>query len=192
MFPFFLLFSQAMRFVYLFFFKILGWKIEGDVPRNLTKYIIAVAPHTSNWDFLVGLAVRSIMRFKSNFLGKKELFKKPWGWLFTRLGGYPVDRSSKTNKVDQVVQVIKDSDRFVIAIAPEGTRKKVEKWKTGFYYMAFQSGIPIVFTSIDYENRRVKFNAPFTPTGNLEHDAPQMAAYFKNIKGRNRSAGPVI
>ncbi len=181
-----------MRFIYLFFFKLRGWKIEGDVPRGLHKYIIAVAPHTSNWDFLLGLAVRSILNFRSNFLGKKELFKKPFGWLFKSLGGYPVDRSNKSNLVEQVVQLINTSSSFVLAIAPEGTRKNVGKWKTGFYHIAFQAGIPIVFVCLDYGRKTVKFNLPFYPTGNFEQDAPSMAAYFKNVSGKNRKVAPVF
>ena len=173
-----------MRFVYLFFFKLLGWKIEGDVPRNLTKYIIAVAPHTSNWDFLVGLAVRSIMRFKSNFLGKKELFRKPWGWLFTTLGGYPVDRSSKTNKVDQVVQVIKNSDHFVVAIAPEGTRKKVDKWKTGFYYIAMKANVPILPVAFDYGKKEVRLMPIFQPTGDIEADLKVLKSKYVGVVGK--------
>ncbi len=181
-----------MRLLYLFFFRLLGWKIEGDVPRNLSKYIIAVAPHTSNWDFLIGLAVRSIKRFPSNFLAKKELFRKPFGWLFRYLGGYPVDRSSKSNMVDQVVQIINNSRQFVIAIAPEGTRKNVSKWKTGFYHIAYSASIPIVFTSFDYNTRTVRFHPPFSPSGNYQEDAPLMAACFNNIRGKNRGVAPVL
>lgn len=181
-----------MRYLYLFFFKLFGWKIEGDVPRNISKYIIAVGPHTSNWDFLIGLAVRSILRFRSNFFGKKELFKWPFGWLFRKLGGYPVDRSNKSNMVEQVVQIINESSYFVTAIAPEGTRKEVKKWKSGFYHMAYAAGIPLVFTSIDYPSKTVKFNAPFYPSGDYEKDAGQMASYFKNIMGKGRGMGPVF
>lgn len=181
-----------MRWIYKFFFFLLGWKIEGDVPRQLNKYIIAVAPHTSNWDFLVGLATRSIKKFRSNFLGKKELFNPPFGWLFKRLGGYPVDRKMKTHMVEQVVSIIKSNDHFVIAIAPEGTRKSVSKWKSGFYHMAHQAGIPIVFTSIDYPSKTITFNAPFYPSGDFVADAPLMAAYFAGKKGKNRGPSPVI
>ena len=176
-----------MRAIYYFFFIFIGrWKIKGDVPRHLSKYIIAVAPHTSNWDFMIGLAVRSIKRFKSNFLGKKELFTSPLGWLFTKLGGYPVDRSHKTHLVDQVVQLIHQNNHFVIAIAPEGTRKSVSKWKTGFYHMAFKGGIPIVFASFDYPSKTVEFSPPFYPSGNFELDVPLIEKFFEGKMGKTR------
>lgn len=183
----------SMRSVYYFFFiRLGGWKIQGDVPRDLKKYIIAVAPHSSNWDFPIGLAVRSIKRFKSNFLGKKELFKAPFGWLFRKLGGYPVDRSHKTNLVDQVVDIIKNNEHFVIAIAPEGTRKKVDKWKSGFYHIAHKAGIPIVYASFDYPTKTVEFRSPFYPTGDLEKDAKVIMEFFEGKRGKNRKVCPVI
>lgn len=181
-----------MRAVYYFFFVLVGgWKIKGDVPRNLRKYIIAVAPHTSNWDFLIGLAVRSIKRFPSNFLGKKELFTSPFGWLFKKLGGYPVDRSKHTHLVDQVVQLIQENEQFVVAIAPEGTRKSVNKWKTGFYHMAYKGGIPIVLASFDYPSKTVEFSTPFYPTGDFDQDAPVIARFFDGKKGKTRGITPV-
>ncbi len=178
---------HKMRAIYYFFFVIVGrWTIKGDVPRDITKYIIAVAPHTSNWDFLIGLAVRSIKRFKSNFLGKKELFTSPFGWLFTRLGGYPVDRSQHTHLVDQVVQLIQANDHFVVAIAPEGTRKNVTKWKTGFYHMAYKGGIPIVFASFDYPSKTVEFSPPFYPSGDFSKDAIEITRFFDGKRGKTR------
>ncbi|MBL0030856.1 MAG: 1-acyl-sn-glycerol-3-phosphate acyltransferase [Bacteroidetes bacterium] len=108
-----------MKFLYkLIFLKALKWKIVGQVPEE-KKYIIVVAPHTSNYDFMIGLAVRSIMGFKASFLGKKELFRWPFGWLFRKLGGYPVDRSKHTNLVDAVAAIFDAHDKFAIAIAPE-------------------------------------------------------------------------
>lgn len=168
-----------------------GWKIEGDVPRDIHKYIIAVAPHTSNWDFPIGVAVRSIKRFKSNFLGKKELFQPPFGWLFRLLGGYPVDRQHKSNLVEQVIEIATKNDHFVIALAPEGTRKSVSKWKTGFYQIAYGANIPIVFCSLDYSKKLVYFHIPFYPTGDFVADAPKMASYFKGVQGKTRGITPI-
>lgn len=178
--------------MYRFFFFRAGWKITGDVPRHLNKYIIAVAPHTSNWDFLLGLAVRSIMKFQSNFLGKKELFTFPFGWLFRKLGGYPVDRKNKSQLVEQVAAIARNSDHFVIAIAPEGTRKAVSKWKTGFYHIAFKAGIPIVFCSLDYKNKNVSFYPPFYPCGDFQQDAPAMKKFYVGIRGKNRNVADIL
>jgi len=184
--------TLSMRFIFKLVFKILGWKVSGDVPRNLNKYIIVVAPHTSNWDFPIGVAVRSIMQFKSNFLGKKELFDSHLGWLFKRLGGFPVDRSKSTNMVDEVVKIIEKEDHFVVAIAPEGTRKKVQRWKTGFYFIASKAKIPIVMAGIDYKRKTVFFDKPFYPCGELEKDAIIMQDFFKDKVGKNGMAAPVL
>jgi 1-acyl-sn-glycerol-3-phosphate acyltransferase len=117
-----------VKYIYKFIFWVLGWKIVGDVPRDQKKYIIITVPHTSNWDFIIGVMVRGIMGFKSKFLGKKSLFKAPYGWLFRWLGGYPVDRSRSRNLVDQVIDIYNQHREFVIAVAPEGTRKT---WMNG-------------------------------------------------------------
>ncbi len=169
----------------------LGWKIEGDVPRDIHKYLIVVAPHTSNWDFMIGLAVRSIMRFPSNFLGKAELFKPPYGWLFYRLGGHPVNRKLSTNLVDQVAGIFKQKDQFVIAIAPEGSRKKADKWKTGFYFIALKAEIPIVMTGLDYHQKKIVFDKPFYPSGDFNSDSVLMMNFFSKFQGKNRGINPI-
>ena len=114
----------------------MGWKLIGDVPHHEKKYIIIVAPHTTNLDFIIGILVRGILGFNSKYLGKKSLFKAPFGWFFRMMGGYPVDRSRSTNLVDQVVEIFNNHEEFVIGLAPEGTRENVGEWKTGFYFIA--------------------------------------------------------
>lgn len=175
-----------MRPVYKFFFWLFRWKIIGDVPRNYKKYIIVVAPHSSNWDFIIGLAVRSILKFHSNFLGKEELFRPPFGKLFYWLGGYPVNRKHSEQLVDQVAGIFRKKEQFVIAIAPEGTRKNVGRWKTGFYYIALKANIPIVMAGLDYPSRSVTFHAPFFPCGDFETDAAYMMKFFSGFRGKNK------
>jgi 1-acyl-sn-glycerol-3-phosphate acyltransferase len=175
----------------LLFFRLLGWKIIGDPPA-LRKYLIVVAPHTSNWDFMIGLAVRSIKRIQANFLGKRELFRPPYGWIFRKLGGYPVDRKSSSQLVDQIVQIAQREERFIVAIAPEGTRSSVEKWKTGFYYIAVGAEIPIVLVAVDYPSKTVIWGPPLYPSGDLSRDAVKIDAFFKDKKGKNRGAAPVL
>lgn len=182
-----------MRTLYILIFsKLLKWKIKGDVPRHLKKYIIAVAPHTSNWDFMIGLAVRSILRFKSNYLAKKELFDSPLGWLFYRLGGQPVDRKHSANLVDQVAGIFDSKEEFVIAVTPEGTRKNVKKWKTGFYYIALKAGIPIVLAGIDYPSKTVEFSQPLFPTGDFNQDIEEMMRFFRKFRGKNRGVSEAV
>lgn len=143
-----------------------------------------VAPHTSNIDFLVGLAARSILRLQTKYLAKKELFKPPFGWLFYALGGYPVDRSKNTNTVDKVVDIFNHHDRFSICITPEGTRKYAESWKTGFHKIARQAGIPIIMVAFDYRTKTVYAQPPFYPTENLEADLEKIKAYYRQFKGK--------
>lgn len=167
-----------MRSLFKFIFRLTGWRIIGSVPTTENKYIIIAAPHTSNWDFIIGVMVRSIVGFDSKFLGKKSLFRKPFGWLFRWLGGIPVDRSRAANLVDQVVSIFNDHDKFVLAIAPEGTRKNVTEWKTGFYYIAHGAGVPIVRSKIDIPNKTVTFYKPFMTTGSIEKDLPKIKEVY--------------
>ncbi len=170
----------------------MGWKIKGDVPRHLNKFLIVVAPHSSNWDFIIGLFVRCILKFKSFYLAKSQLFKRPWGWLFRSLGGYPVDRKSSHNLVDQVVEMINKNDYFVLAITPEGTRKNVSRWKTGFYFIAKKSAVPLVLTSIDYIKKEVEFNPPYYLSGNIIEDENYINTIYSTVSGKNRKPAKFI
>jgi 1-acyl-sn-glycerol-3-phosphate acyltransferase len=179
-----------LRPIYNFIFKSLGWKISGSFPPELKKYIVAVAPHTSNWDFPVGVMVRSILKMQNaKFLGKSSLFKPPFGWLFRAMGGYPVDRSKHNDLVQQVVDIFNAHDQFIVAIAPEGTRQKVDKLKTGFYYMAKKAAIPIIPCGFDFATRTIVIGAPFYPSDNVEDDMNQLLSFYRNIKGANPELG---
>ena len=172
------------RILYNFFFSLFGWKIEGKLPDE-KKYIIIVAPHTSNWDFMIGLCARSILRFDAKFLGKKELFKFPFGALFRWLGGVPVDRSKHVNMVDAVAELFNQREQFIVAIAPEGTRKYVPQWKTGFYYVALKANVPIGLGFMDYEKRECGIYKVIYPTGDFNKDMKVIMDFYKNIKGKN-------
>jgi 1-acyl-sn-glycerol-3-phosphate acyltransferase len=165
--------------------KLFGWKIINHIPPELKKYIIAVVPHTSNWDFPLGLLVRSALKLKTGFIGKKSLFAFPHGFLFYWLGGQPVDRKKSTNYVDQVAEVFKRKDRFSMAIAPEGTRKKVKSLKTGFYYIAKKADVPIILCKFDAGSRIVEMSAPFYPGDDKEKDFAFIENYFKDVRGIN-------
>ncbi|MBX2913149.1 MAG: lysophospholipid acyltransferase family protein [Cyclobacteriaceae bacterium] len=179
-----------LRPLYLLVFKALGWKIQGAFPPDIKKYIVAVGPHTSNWDFMVGLAGRSILRIqKAKFLGKSTLFKPPFGWVFRMLGGYPVDRSQRHDMVAQVASLFASHDEFVLAIAPEGTRKKVEKLRTGFYYIAKKANIPIVPVGFDYGKKEIVVSPPLYPTGDFDHDMALLLGFYRNIVGKNPELG---
>lgn len=176
------MFPILSRFI---FFRLLRWNLIGAFP-DLNKYIIAVVPHTSNFDFIIGVLVRSISKQSINFVGKKELFS-PWiGWFFKGMGGVPVDRSKKGNTVNAIVKQFNTRKRFRIAIAPEGTRKKVTQWKTGFYHIAHKAVIPVIPVAFDYLKKQVVIYAPFYTTGNMEKDFEALRQLYGDAVGRKQ------
>ena len=179
-----------LRPFYLLMFKLFGWRTRGHFPKDIKKYVIAVAPHTSNWDFIVGLAGRSIFRIRrAMFLGKDSLFKPPFGWFFRWLGGHPVDRSKSHDMVHQVAQLFNTHDQFILAMAPEGTRKKVEKLRTGFYFIAKAAGVPIVPVGFDFKKKEIVVADPLYPTENFDSDMDKLLSFYRSITGKNPELG---
>lgn len=178
------------RPLYQLIFKLWGWKIIDDRPADLGPCIYVVAPHTSNWDFLVGLCVRSIARLGNvRYLAKKQLFMPPFGWFFRALGGYPVDRSRNTNLTEQVVHYFRTVPDFALAITPEGTRKRVDKWKTGFWRIAHDAQVPLILSSFDFSRKQVILREPYYVSEDMERDIAWMMEYFSQFKGRNADQG---
>jgi 1-acyl-sn-glycerol-3-phosphate acyltransferase len=164
--------------------SLFGWKIKGCVP-NLPKMILVGAPHTSNWDFILTISTMFALGIQLNWLAKDTLFRKPFGGLFRYLGGIGVDRSQSNNLVDTIVNEFKMRESILLAIMPEGTRTKVKRWKTGFYYMALQAKVPILLITFDYGRKIMKIGPSITPTGDIETDLPHIQTYYQNIKGKN-------
>ena len=165
-------------------FKIIGFKIEGNYPLEQKKMIIAVVPHTSNWDFPLGILTKWYLGANINFIGKSSLFKKPYGWFFRYLGGTPIDRSKSQNTVRAVANAFEREERLTIAIAPEGTRSKVDRLKGGFYYIAKLAEIPILLVKFDFQNRLVGFSELFYPSENEEKDWEFLNNYWNGIHGK--------
>lgn len=173
------------RLIYKFiFFTILKWKIQGDGSPEFKKSVFIAVPHTSWHDFFLGIFSRGILKLQINFVAKKELFKFPFGLYFKWMGGAPLDRNGNQNMVNSIVEVYENNEVFRLCIAPEGTRKKVTHFKTGFYYIATQLQIPIIAVAFDYRNRVVIFHPPFFPTGNIEADMPQIENIFNGVIGK--------
>ncbi|CAL66467.1 1-acyl-sn-glycerol-3-phosphate acyltransferase [Christiangramia forsetii] len=170
----------------LVFFKILGWKLENNFNPEIKKCVVIVAPHTSSYDFLIGILVRKIMRTKINFVGKKELFKPPLGWYFRAVGGSPIDRTGKLKKVDAIAKIFQEKEIFRLAMSPEGTREKTEQWKTGFYYIAIKAEVPIIRVSFDYGVKKVKISEPYWPTGDFQKDYTEIFSYYDGVEGKIR------
>lgn len=151
---------------------------------------MVVAPHTSNYDFFIGVMARSILKLNFvKFLGKSQLFKPPHGFIFRWLGGTPVDRTQYNNLVDAVVALFNQNERFAIALAPEGTRKKVPRLKTGFYYIAKGAQVPILMVAFDYGTKTVRFAEPFLPTDSIENDFKKIIKFFSQSQGYNPELG---
>ena len=172
-------------------YKLTGWKVVGKLSETEKKCVMIVAPHTSLWDFPVGLGSRAILGFEAKYLAKKELFKNPIiGFLLKAIGGIPVDRGNKSNGiVDSVVKYFDDNEEFIVALTPEGTRKYVKRWKTGFYRIAKQANVPIVMVGFDFKRKVVEFMDPFYLTDDMDADLEHIQTYFRGITGRNPELG---
>jgi len=166
-----------------FLLKIMGWRVEGS-PPDVDKYVIIVAPHTSRWDFPIVLSMTFVFKIQCLWMGKASIFRPPFGVIFTWLGGVPIDRSSRHSVVDQAVQAFQDREKMVMGIEPEGTRKRAEYWKTGFYYIALGANIPMVFGFADFERKVVGFGPSLMPTGDIHADMEIIRDFYKDIKAK--------
>ncbi len=163
-----------------------GWDLEGTLP-NRAKFVIIGAPHTSNWDFCVAMAALHGLGLDARWIGKHTLFRWPIGGIMRLLGGMPVVRTERRGVVQSVVQTFDAADRLVIAITPEGTRKRVERWKTGFYHIAVQADVPIIPAYLDYPRKRMGFGPPMLPSGDAIADVTALRAFYEPYArtGRN-------
>jgi len=176
--------QRLAKFIY---HNLLGWNVVGNInisKEQVKKAVIIAAPHTSWHDFYMGVLLRSVLNIKTNFVGKKELFVFPFGWIFRALGGAPIDRHTKENKVEAIANLFKDKDEFRMAMSPEGTRKKVDTWRTGFYYIAKKANVPIIMFTLDFENKQNKISEPFYPTDDIKKDFEFMHDFYKGVKGK--------
>ena len=168
-----------------FYWKIFGWKISGNFPYHHKKLVLAVAPHTHWVDIMIGFASRNALNIPhAKFLGKKELFVGPVGWLLKWLGGTPVDRRAKLGMVGQVAALFNANEHFILGLAPEGTRKKVNTLRTGFYHIAKAANVPIVPIGLDYENKKLVVGEAFFTSDDEDADIKKLITFYANIKGK--------
>ncbi len=169
---------------YWLLFRVLAWRVTGRYPYEVPKLVLIVAPHTSNWDFPIGVLVRSALNINAWFVGKHTLFVGPLGPLMRWLRGMPVDRRKRGNFVDSAAALFEQNEYLHLVIAPEGTRKKVDRFKTGFYHIARKAGVPILLCAFDWENKIIHFEPQlFYPGTNEEEDMAFLWNYFKKYKG---------
>ena len=173
--------QQLCRFIY---HRLLGWKTVITVPFY-EKCVICAAPHTSNWDLLIGKLFYGSLGRKASFLMKKEWFFFPLNLVFKAMGGIPVNRGKKNSLVDQMARRFASCSRFNLAITPEGTRKANPEWKKGFYYIALQAQVPIMLFGIDYPSKTITCTKALVPTGDIEKDMREIKRYFMQFTGRH-------
>jgi 1-acyl-sn-glycerol-3-phosphate acyltransferase len=176
--------STIFHYLARFFMRLFGWHVDGKLP-DIPKFILIGAPHTSNRDFILFLGVIFCLRANVRFMGKAELFRRPYGWFFHYCGGVPVDRKKSTGLVDQMVKVCNESEQFILTIAPEGTRHHVAEWKRGFYHIAKEAGIPIVMAAVDGKHKTVRIGQVFHATDDMEADMKAIQGYFTGVVGIN-------
>ncbi|MBX3420688.1 MAG: lysophospholipid acyltransferase family protein [Pirellulaceae bacterium] len=173
------------------YLRLVGWKLHGS-PPDLKKYVIVGAPHTSNWDAVFMLAMASMYRIQINWVGKKSLFKWPFGALMRWTGGVPVDRHSRQNAVQQLAAEFARRDELRLAIAPEGKRGRAEYWKSGFYFIACEAQVPIVFGLLDYKNKVGGLYNLIHPTGDIHADMEKIRGFYTGAQGKYPAEfGPV-
>ena len=162
----------------------MGWKIDGTVDSKIDKCVFMVMPHTSWHDFYLGVFIRGILGIEINFVAKKELFDSVFGFYFRYMGGEPLDRIGGLNKVDAISKIFERKQIFKLGISPEGTRKKVIKLKSGFYFIALKANVPIIPVAFDYGKKTIDFGKTFFPTNNYQNDLAILEKHFVGVKGK--------
>ncbi len=173
--------QQLCRFIY---HHLLGWKTNVTVPFH-DKCILCAAPHTSNWDLLIGKLFYGSLGRDAHFMMKKEWFFFPLNLVFKAMGGIPVNRSKKNSLVDQMAERFASVRRFNLAITPEGTRKANPEWKKGFYYIALKARVPVMLFGIDYPSKTISCTHTLIPSGDIEKDMREIKLYYKNFTGKH-------
>lgn len=177
---FYLIMKRIYRFIFL---NIMGWMIDDEISLQLKKCVIIVVPHTSWVDFVIGALARGSIGLDMHFVAKKELFKFPFGWYFRWMGGAPLNRERNENKVEAIASIFKTREIFRLAIAPEGTRKRVERWKTGFYYIAQSADVPVVAVAFNYASKTISIAKPYVTTGDIDLDIAALEHHYKGVIG---------
>jgi 1-acyl-sn-glycerol-3-phosphate acyltransferase len=182
-------FRYLLGWLYL---KLTGWHAEGR-PPPLDKFVVVGAPHTSNWDLPLLLAVGFFFGLRVSWFGKHTLFRGPFNAFFRWFGGIPLDRQSSSGAVDQMIREFQDRKRLILVLSPEGTRRRVDVWKSGFYHIARGAGVPIVIGYVDYQKKAGGIGPVIHPSGNIEADMALIREFFQNVIPRHPERfGPVI
>ena len=178
--------NTVLRVLSAAFLRAAGWTLQGQLPADQPKCVLIAAPHTSNWDLPYTLMVAFALRIDIHWMGKQGLFRWPFGALMRRLGGIAVDRSTSSKLVAASAQALRDAEGSIaLVVPPEGTRSKTRQWKTGFYWIAHQAGVPIVMAYMDYPRKLSGLGPVFQPSGDIDADMVLIKAYYAPFKGKN-------
>ncbi len=174
-----------------FMLRLLGWKIKGRIPseEEVPKVLLVVGPHTSFADFPIGVFTRNQQGRLVYYLGKASLFKPPFGFFLKWLGGYPVDRTGNLGLVDSIVEMFNSREKFSICITPEGTRKRVDKLKSGFYHIAKKANIPIQLVGMDFGTKTVFFSEVYHPADTFEEEQEKIRKFWGKLKAFHPEKG---
>jgi len=164
--------------------KAIGWQVTGTFPEE-KKFILAVAPHTSNWDFIIAMLVVLALNLKVTFLGKKSIFVGPLKWLLEKLGGVGIDREHPHGVVGQMVELFNQREKMVIGLSPEGTRSKTKEWKKGFLYIAQQANVPVVPISLDFRKKEISILAPEVISEDIDDALKHIKSLFNDVCAKN-------
>ncbi len=180
-----------VKLVARWFLRLTGWEAEGSRPEE-SRFVLIAAPHTSNWDLPYLLAFAVIYDVRVSWMGKHQLFRPPIGWVMRRLGGIPIVRHQRRNMVDQMLRAFEERDEFALVVPVEATRARTPHWKSGFYHIASQAGVPIVMSYLDYQRKRGGFGPAVYPSGDLRRDMDEFRAFYEPIIGKHpEEFGPV-
>jgi 1-acyl-sn-glycerol-3-phosphate acyltransferase len=178
--------NTLLRLASLAYFRLAGWRIEGELPASAHKCVLIAAPHTSNWDLPYTLMVAFALHLNVYWMGKASIFKPPFGGVMRWLGGIAVQREQSNNLVAASVAALKAADGpLQLIVPPEGTRRRTRQWKTGFYYIAVGAELPILLAYMDYARKRAGLGPVFQPSGDLGSDMAAIKAYYAPLKGRH-------
>jgi 1-acyl-sn-glycerol-3-phosphate acyltransferase len=176
--------KTLLRWISIIILKLLGWKVEGEIPRDLKKCVMIAAPHTSNWDLPYTLMTAFALNAKVYWMGKEEIFKPPYRGIMMWMGGIPVDRKKSNNMVQASIDALKANNQLFLIVPPEGTRSKVTYWKTGFYHIAQGAGVPILMGFLDFKRKASGIADTYITTGDIEVDMKHIKSIYAPITGK--------
>lgn len=178
--------NRLLRAFSVAFLRLKGWQVEGALPPEHARCVLIAAPHTSNWDLPYTLMVAFVLRLNIHWMGKRQLFRFPFGGVMRWLGGLPVNREQSSNLVAASAEAIRSSPGpWQLVVPPEGTRSKTRHWKTGFYWIAVTAEVPIVLAYMDFAQKRSGLGPVFQPTGDIDSDMREIKAFYAPFRGRN-------